>query len=83
MNFWLIAATLLVLGMIPCGIACLRGSLTFRLPALQLAGVLAALAIMLLSQAYGQPSFFDLALTLIILAFPGGIVFIRFIERWL
>ncbi len=80
---WFAALLLMILSLVPCGIALMSGSLVMRLPALQLSGVLSVLSIMLVAQLYQQPSFYDLALALLILSFPGAIVFIRFVERWL
>jgi multicomponent Na+:H+ antiporter subunit F len=38
---------------------------------------------MLLAEGFGRLPFFDLALTLALLSFAGGLVFARFLERWL
>jgi multicomponent Na+:H+ antiporter subunit F len=36
-----------------------------------------------LAQAYDRSIFFDLALALALLSFAGGLVFARFLERWI
>ncbi len=54
-----------------------------RLVSLEMAGTLSVLILMLLAEAYRQPSFFDLALTLAFLSLPAGLVFALFFERWL
>ena len=82
MNPWLIAATALLVGLIPCGIVCFRGAPMERLVALELAGTLNALTLLLLAQGFDQPPFYDLALVLSLLSFAGGLVFARFLERW-
>ncbi len=83
MNPWLVGAFALVLGFIPCGIVIARASVPDRLVALEMAGILAVSILMLLAQAFQQPSFHDLALTLALLSFPAGLVVAYFIERWL
>ncbi len=82
MNEWLIAAFVLLLSLVPCGIVCLRGDPMDRLVALELAGVIDALAFLLIAQGLHQDSFFDLGLTMALLSFAGGLVYARFMERW-
>ena len=38
---------------------------------------------LLLAQAYDRAIYFDLALALALLSFAGGMVFARFLERWI
>jgi multicomponent Na+:H+ antiporter subunit F len=82
MNIWLIAATALLLGLIPCGIVCFRAAPMQRLVALEMAGTLDVVILLLLAQGFDQPPFYDLALVLALLSFAGGLVFVRFLERW-
>jgi multicomponent Na+:H+ antiporter subunit F len=81
-NPWLIAATVLLLGLIPCGIVCFTGAPMERLVGLEMAGALNTLLLVLLAQGFDQPPFYDLALVLALLSFGGGLVFARFLERW-
>ncbi len=83
MNAWLLAATVLLFGLVPCGIVAFRGSPMDRLVGLETAGVIESLLLILLAQGTKQPTFYDLALALALLAFGGGLVFARFLERWL
>jgi multicomponent Na+:H+ antiporter subunit F len=83
MNVWLLGATVLLAGMIPCGVVAFRGSPMDRLIGLEMAGVIGSLLLILLAQGMNQPNFYDLALALALLAFGGGLVFARFLERWL
>ena len=76
------AATVLLLGLIPCGAVCLRGAPMQRLVALEMAGTLDVMILLLLAQGFNQPPFYDLALVLALLSFAGGLVFARFLERW-
>ncbi len=83
MNAWLWAAAALMIAMIPCFIVCFRGDLGDRLVALEQAGCLITIELVLLCEGFGRASFFDLPLTLALLSFGGGMVFSRFVQRWL
>jgi multisubunit Na+/H+ antiporter MnhF subunit len=83
-NAWMGGALALCLGLVPCGIVCLGGKDALeRLVALEMSAVLATLALVLLAEATQRPLFLDLALTQALLSFGGGLVFARFVERWL
>ncbi len=83
MNVWLVAATALLFGLVPCGIVTFRGTVMDRLIGLEMAGVIESLLLILLAQGMNRPNFYDLALAMALLAFGGGLVFARFLERWL
>jgi len=83
MNGWLIAAFVLMLGLIPCGIVCFTRDAADRLVGLEDATVLIILIMLLLAEGYHRSFLFDLALMLALLSFGGGMVFVRFLERWL
>ena len=80
---WLLAAGALMFGLIPCGILCMHGRLVNRLIGLEGAATSMSLILMLLAEGSERAMLFDLALTLALLTFGGGLVFIRFLERWL
>jgi multicomponent Na+:H+ antiporter subunit F len=54
-----------------------------RLVALQLGAVMDTLILVMLAQGFNRPPFYDLALVLALLSLAGGLVFIRFLERWI
>lgn len=83
MNPWLGAAVALLPALIPCGIVLVRGGEFDRLVALELAGALTVLILVLLAQGFARSTFYDLALTLALLSFPAGLAFARILERWL
>ena len=83
MNFWLVAATVLLFALLPCGWTTLRGKPEQRLVGLEMTGVVCTLLLMLLAEGFNRLPFFDLALALAIMAFGGGLVFARFLERLL
>jgi len=82
-NPWLIAALALLPGFIACGMMLWRATIVDAVVALNLAGILASLELVLLSEGFQRSSFYELALVLAFLAYAGGFVFLRFLERWI
>ncbi len=82
MDIWLFSAIIMVLALIPCGVVIAGARVMDRLVALEMAGVVAVMVLVLLAEGFRQPSFYDLALTLAFLSFPANLVFAFFIERW-
>ncbi len=82
MTVWFVAAGALLLGTIPCGVVMMRDGILDALVALQMAGVLTTLALLLIAQGIGRSPFFDLPLVAAFLSFAGGLAFARFLERW-
>jgi len=83
MNGWLWAAAAMLVCLIPCGIAALRGDIADRLVALEATGLIAALILLLGAEGFHRQPFTDLALAIALLSFGGGLVFARFLERWM
>ena len=84
MNVWLVAATVLLAGLLPCGWVLLRGRLREALVALELASTLLTVVLLLLAEGFHRSSYFTLPLVLSALSFVGSVVFVRFFgERWL
>lgn len=83
MNYWLWAALALSLALLPCLYVCAFKPAEDRLVAMEFAGCIATLDLVLLAEGFHRPSFFDLPLTLAFLSFGGGMVFARFLQRWL
>lgn len=83
MTVWILAT----LGLLPPAAAALlataRGGTGERLVALQLATALSAMLLALMTFAFDQPSFIDLALVLTLLSLPGTLLIALFVERWL
>ena len=83
MNHWMVTALVVSGCLVPCAWTCLRGSAERRLVGLEMSGILVTLLLALLSVGEGRLIFFDLPLTLSVLAFGAGLVFARFLERHL
>jgi multisubunit Na+/H+ antiporter MnhF subunit len=83
-NVWLVAATVLLAGLIPCGWVLLRGRQLDALVALELASTIVTVVLVLLAEGFHRSSYFVLPLALASASFVGGLVFVRFIgQRWL
>jgi multicomponent Na+:H+ antiporter subunit F len=81
MNEWEIATAVLVTALIPCAWVCLWRSFAEGVVAVQLAGTIGALALLVLAEAEGREPFGDLAIVAAPLSFAGTLVFLRFLER--
>jgi multisubunit Na+/H+ antiporter MnhF subunit len=80
----LLAAAVLLAGLVPCLVVALRATLLDALVATELAASVAALALVLLAEGYHRPSYFVLPIVLPVVTFVGGLAFVRFLgERWL
>jgi multicomponent Na+:H+ antiporter subunit F len=80
--FALAAAGLLV-AIVPAGVVVFRGEPAERVAGLAMVSVVLALLWLALAQALHQQALQDLALALALMSFGGGLVFARFLERWL
>ena len=83
MNPWLLAASVLMFALVPLGIVTFRGDPMDRLVGLETAGALVTMILMLLSLGFQRLPMMDIALASALLAFGSGLVFARFLERWL
>ncbi len=78
-----VAAVGLFVALLGAVVVVLRGDVVVRAAGLQMAGVMVTLLLLVLAQAFGPAFLQDLALTLAAMSFGGGLVFARFLERWL
>lgn len=83
MNVWLWGATALMLGFLPCGWIALRASRVDALVALQTAGTLTTLVLILLSEGFNRASYMGLALVLPLAGFVGSLFIARMLARHL
>ena len=82
MNEWILAAIVLLLGgILPCLVVSVRASVMEGLVALEMAGVIAVLVLLLFAEGFQRQPFVDLALVLALLSFVGTLAFVRFMER--
>ncbi len=83
MNVWLWGATALLVGLVPCGWIALRETRVDALVALELAGTVSTLALVLLAQGFDRASYYTVPLALAFLSFVGALVLARFLGRHL
>jgi multicomponent Na+:H+ antiporter subunit F len=79
--------TIAVIGLLVCllgpFVRTVHGDTVSRLIGLEAASSIVVWILLSLGEAYHRVPFVDLALTLALLAFGAGLVFARFLERWL
>ena len=80
MTVWFVAAGALLFALIPCAVVCIRARLEEAVVALQLAGVIAGLALLVLSEALRREPFADLSLVVLACSFAGSLFLARFLE---
>lgn len=80
---WTWTAIALLVCMVGPFLRCVRGDAVSRLVALEAASSMCVIVLLVISEAYHRPPFVDLAVTLALLTFGAGLVFARFLERWL
>lgn len=83
MSVWTLAILLLIPPLAVPLAGALRDNANQRLVAMQLAGSLTALILVLMTFATDQSSFVDLGLCLTLLSVPGTFLLTMFMERWL
>jgi len=84
MNEWILAAVVLLIGgTVPLGVVCVWGDTMEGVVALSLAGVIAAVVLLLLAEGFHRQPFVDLAVALAVMSFSGSVAFVRYMERGL
>ncbi len=83
MNVWELAAQVTIFALVPLAWLCVRGEPRQRLVGFFMSGVVITLLLMLLTMAFDRMPMMDLAITLALMSFGGGIVFAHFFERHL
>jgi multicomponent Na+:H+ antiporter subunit F len=80
-NVWLIAATVLLAGLVPCGLVCLRAPLLDAIAGVELATSVVTLVLVLLAEGFHRSSYFTLPIVLAAMSFAGGLALVRFLAR--
>jgi multicomponent Na+:H+ antiporter subunit F len=83
MNVWLVGATALLAGLVPCGWVALQETRADALVALELAGTLTTLVLVLLAEGFHRGFYMTVPLALAFLGFVGALVIARFLGRHL
>lgn len=83
MNAWLIAAAALILALFPLLWLAWRRPPMGAVVAFELAAILVIEILIMLAEGLQRSPFYELGMVLALLAFAGGLVYVRFFERWL
>lgn len=83
MTVWTLAVVLLLPPLAVPVVVAMRADANNRLAAIQVAGIMSALILALMTFAFDETSFIDLALCLVLLSVPGTLLMSLFMERWL
>jgi multisubunit Na+/H+ antiporter MnhF subunit len=81
MNVWLWGATALLVGIVPCGWIAMRATRIDALVALELAGTVATLVLVLLSEGFDRASYMGVPVVLAFLSLVGSLLIARFLGR--
>lgn len=80
---WLLTAFALLACLIGPFLLCIRGDTVSRLVGLEAAGAIIVVLLLVLCEVFRRAIFVDVPLSLALLTFGSGLVFARFLERWL
>lgn len=83
MNAFLIAATALLVGLVPLGIVAARRRPIDGLVALELAGAIVVLALLCFAEGFHRSTYYTVPVVAATSTWAGGLVFARFLGRWL
>lgn len=83
MNAFEVAATALLLGFIPLGIVAVRSRPIDGLVALEAAGVLTMLILLCFAEGLHRSFEYGIAVIAAVLSWASGLLFARFLGRWL
>ena len=81
MSAWLIAAIVLLIGLLVPLYVALRRPLMDALIALELTGVIQTMVLMLLAEGFHRVALMDPALVLAVMTFIGALAYVRLMER--
>jgi multisubunit Na+/H+ antiporter MnhF subunit len=82
-NAFVIAAIAMLIAVIPCGIVIIRGKMMEAVVAYEAISSIVIMVLVLLARGFSRPAEFELPVLLAMLMLGSGLVFLRFLERWL
>ena len=82
MSSFVIAAIAMLVALVPLGVVLCRAEVMSAVVAYEAIGSVAVLVLMLLAEGFRRSGEFELAVLLAVLLLGGGLVFVRFLERW-
>jgi multisubunit Na+/H+ antiporter MnhF subunit len=82
-NGFVIAAIVMLIGVVPCGIVVWRGTAMEAVAAYQAISSIVVMVLVLLAEAFSRFGELELPIVLALLLFGSGLVYVRALERWL
>ncbi len=83
MNVFVLAAIGMLAAVVPCLVVVCRGQTMEAVVAYEAIGSISVLTLILLAEGFRRTGEFELPVLLAVLLFGSGLVFVRFLERWL
>jgi multicomponent Na+:H+ antiporter subunit F len=83
MNVFVLAAIGMLFAAIPCLIVVWRGQAMDAVVAYEAVGSITVMVLILLAEGFRRTGEFELPVLLAVLILASGLVFVRFLERWL
>jgi Kef-type K+ transport system membrane component KefB len=83
MNAFMLAAVVMLAGVVPCGVVAWRGRPMEAVVALAAIADLAVMVLLLLAQGFGRSGEVELPVVLAALTLGGALVYVHALERWL
>jgi multisubunit Na+/H+ antiporter MnhF subunit len=82
-NGFVVAAIIMLIGVIPCGIVVWRGTVMEAVVGYEAISAIAVMVLILLAVGFGRFGELELPIVLAVLLFGSGLVFVHALERWL
>ena len=79
MNVWFVGATILLVALVPVGYVLIRGQIVEALVALELAGTVVTLVLLLVGEGFKRNSYYTLPLVLAFTNVVAVLIFVRFL----
>ena len=83
MSGFVVAAIVMLIGVIPCGIVVWRGTAMEALVGYEAISSIAVIVLVLLAEGFNRFGELELPIVLAVLLFGSGLVFVHALERWL
>ncbi len=83
MNGFVVAAIIMLIGIVPCGIVVWRGTAMEALVGYEAISSIVVMVLVLLAEGFGRFGELELPIVLAVLLFGSGLVFAHALERWL
>ena len=83
MTSFVVAATAMLIVMVPAGVTILRGTTADAVVGYEFITGVAVMIFALLAEGFKRPSEFEFPVIVAVLLYASGLVYVRALERWL